>query len=233
MKSKIKLLIAFLLCVLVLVALFIPHLFVGLRSWSLENAVEHGDVAATARLLNSGANPNMPDDGFSPLMQALQRRHDDVAHLLVDKGANVNAVGPFGNTPLLCADLSNINLVSYLIQCGADVNAQNNLGRTALISAAGDLQADGVHTLLVHGANPNAQDKDGQTALMQAITAYHSHDKSEQQKAIVKELLGMGAKIDIKDSKGEDAIMLAEKSQNSFLLSLMIGTKHITTRTIQ
>ena len=221
MNNRIKQLTIALVCIAIFFALLMPHIVVGLRSWLLEYAVERGDAHTTILLLNNGANPNSPDDGFPPLMQALQRRHDDLSYLLIDKGANVNAVGPFGTTPLLCADLSNIRLVSYLIQHGANVNARNNSGETALMNAASDLQDDGVHLLLAQNANPNAQDKEGQTALMQAITAYHSGDKPRQQEIIVRELLEAGTDINLKDVTGQDAVTLARQSGNALISRLV------------
>lgn len=220
-KPRVKRLVVTIVCVATLLALLIPHVFIGLRSWLLEYAVERGDVSMTSLLLNNGASPNMPDDGFSPLMQALQRRHDDVAYLLIDKGGNVNAVGPFGYTPVLCADLSDTLLVSYLIQHGADVNARNDTGTTALMSAASDLHKDAVHMLLAKGAAPNTQDKDGQTPLMQAITSNQSHDKPEQQSEIIKELLEAGADVGIRDVKGQDAVTLARESGNASTVRLV------------
>jgi len=228
MKHRIKALLIIFGCIVVLAALLMPHIFIGLRSWSLEYAVERGDAHTVAILLSSGANPNLPDDGFPPLMQSLQRRHDDVTYLLLSKGANINAVGPFGTTPLLCVDMSNIQLVSYLVQHGANVNAQNDAGTTALMIAASDLHNKAVHLLLAKGARPNAQDKNGQTPLMQAITSDYSQNQPVQQAETIKELLNSGSDTTIVDAHRRDALTLAKKSGRPYVLRLVTGSKHKT-----
>lgn len=57
----------------------------------------------------------------------------NLANVLLDKGAEINAKGKEGNTPLhRSVYLDNQNVVKILTARGADLNAQNNEGETAL-----------------------------------------------------------------------------------------------------
>lgn len=84
-------------------------------------------VPSMARLLlASGANPT---DGES-VFHAAENFHENALELLLDAGADVNATGNWGNTPL------------YFLLRWYDVAQRPNVGR-------------GVRWLLAHGANPN------------------------------------------------------------------------------
>ena len=53
--------------------------------------------------------------------------------LLIENGANVNAVGDLGCTPLFNAIIGeNIEVVEFLLKAGADKDIKNSLGRTPL-----------------------------------------------------------------------------------------------------
>lgn len=61
-------------------------------SGPLHYAVRGGDVDVVEALLNAGANPSMPEGlhGFTPLHVAARMSLNDIAKLLVSKGADVN-----------------------------------------------------------------------------------------------------------------------------------------------
>jgi ankyrin repeat protein len=62
------------------------------------------DVDAARRALRDGADPNGRDkDGFTALHLAAQEYAVDVARLLLDSGAEVDAANVHGNTPLFTA----------------------------------------------------------------------------------------------------------------------------------
>ena len=77
-------------------------------------------------LLGVGADVNATaDDGGTALMAAVNRGHGDVVDLLLDAGANVNAVkSTTGMTALMYgAQSGNAEVVKALVASKADVNA--------------------------------------------------------------------------------------------------------------
>ena len=96
-----------------------------------------------------------------------------VLRLLLKKGANVNAAGEDGWTPLMLAvRAGKLAAVEALLGAGADVAAQNQQGSTALHLAAINGKAD-ICGLLLQRAPPGVaamQDGSGKTAAQAAQT---------------------------------------------------------------
>ncbi|KAI0266900.1 ankyrin repeat protein, partial [Russula aff. rugulosa BPL654] len=81
------------------------------------------------------------DDGDTPLQWASQghilHRDGSVFRLLLEHGADVNAQGLNGWTPLHRASyFGALEVVHLLLEHGADVEAKDNYGKTALQVAA-------------------------------------------------------------------------------------------------
>lgn len=73
------------------------------------------------------------DDGYTPLHRAAYSNHVDVAKILVQYGANVNARTEYEWTPLHSAvKWSNAETAAFLLQHGADVNALSQGKQTPL-----------------------------------------------------------------------------------------------------
>ncbi len=143
----------------------------GKGSQSKNNALlaasEKGDLARVERLLASGAEIGARNsEDQTPLMLASAEGHVNVVTLLINKGAEVNAVAnpqkgvhiSLKRTALLAAATQGMSeIASLLIQKGADVNARNGRGETALMWLSGNADDSGVIRLLLDkGADANA-----------------------------------------------------------------------------
>jgi ankyrin repeat protein len=158
---------------------------------ALLDATKRGDVVAVQSLLNEGADPNAAQgDGLSALHLAAQGGHLEIAKLLIDARANVEAETRIGAyTPLhLASGGARTPVVRALLDAGANTGAvSSTTGATALHLAAKALNGESVVKLLLgKGVLVDARESQGgQTALMLAA--------SYGRIASVRELLSHGA----------------------------------------
>jgi ankyrin repeat protein len=93
-----------------------------------------GDAAGAREALSEGDDPNAADgQGFTALHLAAQECQPDVATLLLDHGAQVDAMNQFGNTPLFTAVFNsrgNGSVINLLRDRGADPHRANQSGQT-------------------------------------------------------------------------------------------------------
>jgi len=95
----------------------------------IHRAAGRGDIETAARLLGEAPDAirvrNELDN--EPLHEACWAKHPKMVRLFLDRGADVNAVGDSGRTPLHFAVWDGgdeaVEIVEMLVQAGADVNA--------------------------------------------------------------------------------------------------------------
>lgn len=164
-----------------------------------------GDIACVNLVLAAGMSLEVQDErGTNALMRALYGRHIDVARVLIDKGADVNARRKDGATVLWAAThAGRLDFVELLLAKGANPDIQDSSGGTALMRAAYRGDAKMAKALLEKGANPNLRTKWGSTALMNASQFGYAE--------VVKLLLGSGADVSAKDNDGRTALDHAKR----------------------
>ena len=131
---------------------------------SLVQVLSNGDKSTKPSGLNA------PDQsGRTPLMYAALTGDVDQVKKLLQQGADVNAVGDYGQTALISAARGSAAVVQLLLDKGAKVNAGDKSGWTPLMSAARFGTAETMGLLINAGADVNAEGKyDGKTVLMVA-----------------------------------------------------------------
>lgn len=179
----------------------------GKKTSLLTWAAAAGYPLLVRKLCEAGYDPNFRGEMTPPLLSlnlntpktALQ-----IAHTLLEYGADVNAAMPMntappdsgGDTALLnlCRQLAFIDishlpqireLVNLFISEGADVNHQNAAGETALMLCCRDmllgddsldrLKLGIARLLLDHQADPSLRDKYGRTVLQQIGNRSNDH----------------------------------------------------------
>jgi uncharacterized protein len=105
------------------------------------------DISLIERLIEKGADINYntpsnalakPFEGWTSLHYAISCGADDVARLLIEKGANVNSIADDGTTPLIIAAKNDsVFMAKFLLEKGADVNWRDMKKKSALSYAKG------------------------------------------------------------------------------------------------
>ena len=136
------------------------------------------------------------------LRAAAKNRTAEVKSLLA-KGANPNAKGLLGYTPIMLLALHpklDAAAVQALQKVGGSIDALDTAGTTALMHACTNGSDSEAGVLLTRGAKANIADPNGSTALLTA--AEQGGEK------IVPLLLAHGAKVDVQNRAGQTALFL-------------------------
>lgn len=134
----------------------------------LMNSSQGENIQQITELIEAGANINAVTIGQkeTPLHIAVRYGHKEVAELLLNEGANINALERRKWTPLHTAVKNGkMEVAELLLDRGANVNAVDNLDMTPLHFALKYNREELVRLLLDRGANLNAVDKKGRTPL--------------------------------------------------------------------
>lgn len=130
---------------------------------SLIEAIEAGDAAEVARLLESGADPNTRTRwGSTALIAAVQEGSLEMVELLLAHGADVRARDEGGGTALHTGTRK-LEILRRLLDAGAEVDAQDSEGYTALYLSVAEPEQ--VKVLLERGADPNLATRRFETPL--------------------------------------------------------------------
>ena len=167
---------------------------------------EEVDAQKALDMLKCGADVNaINSEGKTPLIRAVERGAWDVAEVLVQNHAKLDAKNPNnGWTALMYAAHGGCKeAVEILIKAGAGLEIRDDREETALMLAAlFDVHdSDKIIKMLIEaGANPQAVNDKDQTALMLAVV--------QGSVKTVGALVDAGADVNFKNNDGTTALML-------------------------
>ncbi|CAD5221859.1 unnamed protein product [Bursaphelenchus xylophilus] len=185
-------------------------------------AAQLGDYKAIKDLLDQGlveAGAMDPDD-CSLLHWAAINNRLDVARLLIERGAPVNAIGGvLSSTPLhWAARHGHHSIIALLIQNGADPEIKDGEGFMALHIASQFGSTPVVAYLVASGQSPNALDSTKMTPLMWAAFKVQGLNP-------LNVLLQLGADVNLVDSNFHDtALHWAVISGNTYAVKELLKT---------
>lgn len=163
-----------------------------------------GNLEMAKFLIDNGANVNgkrVYSDQKTPLMRAVRGGHLDMVKLLVEKGADLDENRGYGQGYLLelAIDYGNVKILEYLLSVGVRDKDNKRVENTLLMSSLGSvLRYDLIDCMVKGGIDVNAQNKDGRTVLMKAV--------ERKDEKLIKQLLDLGADVDIVDKTDRKAI---------------------------
>jgi ankyrin repeat protein len=129
-----------------------------------------GHTVMVKHLLQKGYDISTTDQELTALHLASGNGHLELVKLLLENGANPNAVNESNDTPLHKAvENGYLDLVKLLLENGANPNAVGESNNTPLHKAAANGDLDLVGLLLENGANPNAVGELNYTPLHTAV----------------------------------------------------------------
>ncbi|MDP2132750.1 MAG: ankyrin repeat domain-containing protein [Sulfuritalea sp.] len=181
-------------------------------------AIEGGDLASAREWLDGGLPPDFEGAMIGTgVMIGAWEGNLPMMELFVGRGANINRTNALGEQALQhAAWKGHLAAVRWLVERGAHLNRQ---GRewSALHYAVFGGHADVVRYLIERGADVNALSTNGSTPLMMAAR--------EGREAIAKSLLGAGARRDIVNEHGEDALRWAMRHNHLSIARLVAGNE--------
>jgi ankyrin repeat protein len=171
---------------------------------------ERGDYEKIEKKIDKGANVNVKDDmGRTPLMFASLEGNAEIVRLLIEEGADVNAMTGrvfFASSGSDSAEATFISAISLMM--ARDLN-----NRTALMYAAEQGHAEIVRLLIEAGANVNTIGWQNRTAL---IYASECGDVE-----CVQSLIDAGADVNVVTNGGETACTIASREGHSQVVALL------------
>ncbi|KAG7320853.1 hypothetical protein KOW79_015268 [Hemibagrus wyckioides] len=161
-------------------------------------SAKQGELQKVLMMLVDGIDPNFKMESQSkrtPLHVAAEAGHQEVCHMLVQAGANLDICDEDQRTPLMEACENNqLDTVRYLLRAGAIVSNKDAEGSTCLHLAAKAGHYNIVKHLLFTGLTDiNCQDDGGWTAMIWATEYKHVE--------LVKLLLSKSADPNIRDKE--------------------------------
>ncbi len=185
---------------------------------ALHRAIREDDAPAVRNLLGIGADVNVREKGSTPLHAAARSNRTDVLWLLIEAGADADAVElrdghSFARALHYAAGWGNLEAASLLIDAKADVNGGGFRGMTPLMEASRMGRLEMVRYLIRRGADVAKTDAGNRTALIWAAIPGRFH--------VAEALLDAGADPDAKDDTSYGAMRYAVENNRTELISTL------------
>lgn len=199
-------------------------------------------VVLVGLLVSQATTPARSTTADTALLEAAKLGDLARARELLAKGAAVDASDRRGLTPLIWASASgNLELVRQLLQSGAAVDRRANDGTTALMLASANGFTEIVRSLLLRGADVAAA-RGSVTARQLALERGHADVAAllEQAQAlgsrllqaateghdmVVRQLLAVGAPVNVTDERGTTALMIAARNGDLGMLQALLSRR--------
>ncbi|KYO48936.1 histone-lysine N-methyltransferase EHMT1 [Alligator mississippiensis] len=185
-------------------------------------SVKQGELQKVVLMLLDNLDPNFQTDQQSkrtPLHAAAQKGFLEICHVLLQAGANINAVDKTRRTPLMEAVANNhVEAARYMVRRGGCVYSKEEDGSTCLHHAAKNGNLEMVDLLLSTGqVDVNAQDNGGWTPIIWA--AEHKHID------VIRMLLTRGADVTLTDNEENICLHWASFTGSAAIAEVLLNAR--------
>lgn len=183
--------------------------------------ITSNDVSALKHWIAERNNLEIRNDkGETPLITATYANHIEMAKLLIEAGADVNAQDKLLNSSFLYAGASGyLEILKLGLKAGADYKVFNRYYGTALIPACEKGHTAVVAELLKDKSFPvDHVNKLGWTALLEAIILTNGNSKQVE---IVAMLIRAGCNVNLADHEGVTPLSHAKNKNFKAIIALL------------
>lgn len=173
-------------------------------------SIENNEFKIFMSLINAGADVNVKENFFewSPLHIAVMNARKDMAEVLIDKKAGIEAADRYGKTPIHY--VKSKDMAEFLISKKADISSKSKKGENIIHSTAAAGNTEALAYFIDKGFDINAADVEGKTPFYKAIL--------HKSKSAAKLLIEKGADI----NAGENALFTAIYSNGTEAVSMLL-----------
>lgn len=204
-----------------------------LLAGELYDKVKQNDIEAVKKLLAAGADINEQVEvggagSMTPLLAACIYRYEDMAILLISKGADINVKTSREETPLMGACYFSEKVAKLLVSKGVDINAMDN-SKTGVFTHCimgimqGNVSTGLAEHLLSKGANVDEAPISGEVAGYTSLMMAAGNKKPD----LVKFLIKNGANVNAKAKDGATPLSMAARDNDTAMVKLLkdLGAK--------
>jgi len=196
-----------------------------LLAGDLYDKVEQNDIEAVKKLLAEGADINEQVEvggagTMTPLLAACFYRYEDMAKLLIAKGADISIKTATGQTPLMFACYHSEEIARLLVSKGAEINVKDGTGAFSICISAimdGSVPITLAEFLLSKGANVDETNTTGPVAGYTSLMIVARNKKPD----LVKFLIKNGANVNAKAKDGATPLSMAAKEKDTAMIKLL------------
>ena len=196
-----------------------------LLSGELYDKVEQNDIEAVMNLLAEGADINEQVEvggagTMTPLLAACFYRYEDMAKLLISKGADINIKTATGQTPLMFACYHSEEIAKLLVSKGAEISVKDGTGAFSICISAimdGSVPITLAEFLLSKGVNVDETNTTGPVAGYTSLMIVARNKKPD----LVKFLIKNGANVNAKAKDGATPLSMAAKEKDTAMIKLL------------
>jgi len=169
-------------------------------------------------IIQSRFDVNKVRYGNTLLTEVSRLNRPALVSLLLDNGANPNAICVDAETPIMnAAYFSKPEIVQLLIEHGANVKTRDERGANPVWYAVGG-NPENIYLLVSQGSDINNVDKNGETPLLRAVDYY---EKTGRGYVAIMTLLSLGASVNCTNIDGMTPLMLAAKQSDTNVIELL------------